>query len=818
MRFPFTAEFKSYGLALAISTAFFSVGLSQEIKPSSPLAAQELQRRRLAVEEGQMLLLKGDEAYLAGHFKDAVDAYAGATSALPDSPATMELRNSALERYAQASVEHAKSLARKGRIEEAKAVIDRVLAKDVTPNHPAAIAARNALDDPIRTNPALTAEHAKDVDQVRRLLYMADGAYDLGKFDEAKHHYNEILKIDPHNHAAARGLERVASEKTNYFQSAYKQTRAESLMELARNWELSPETNLVVPPAPVVAKDTQQSSYIPLGNKLSRIIIPKYIVENVTLLEAVDVLRARTMENDVFELVQDLKGINITVNLGDPMASPAKQILEKRFDLKLANVPVESILKYITSMTQTGFRYDDHAVTIHHRGATGGGLISRTYRVPPDFVSNLSAGATRQAAEDEDIFNTKPEKNGMLAQRMGVQEALAQQGVSFSDGASVTYNPSSNSLLVINTANNHDIIQQIIDTIVGTEPVIVSVKVTMVKVEKTILEELGFDWMLNDFGLGGGGGPGQNRGYLSGGTVGSGSAIDDFPSVPGNPAPRNPMTAGNRSGDGAFARFDLDQLLDAGASREVQQFGRAPGVIGVNGVVNDTTIALLMRGLDQKKASDILATPSVTTRSGQAASITMVKEFIYPTEYEPPELPQGVGIFDRPVFDDQGNQIGVEPVPVTPPFIPAFPSSFDTRDTGVFLEVLPTADANRQYIDVALKPVMTDFDGFVNYGTPVNFIANGTTTVLTENAILMPVFSVKKVDTSLVIADGATVVVGGLLKESLTTVHDKTPILGNLPMVGRLFQNNGTKHISTAILFFVNVELVDPTGRPYRKR
>lgn len=817
MRFPFIVDFPSCGLVLSISFALCSIGLTQEIKPSSPLAAQELQRRRVAVEEGQMLLLKGDEAYLAGHFKDAVDAYAGATSALPDSPATLELRNSALERYAQASVEHAKSLARKGRIEEAKAAIDVVLAKDVTPNHPAAIAARNALDDPIRTNPALTAEHAKNVDQVRRLLYMADGAYDLGKFDEAKQHYNEILKIDPHNHAATRGLEWVASEKTNYFQSAYKQTRAEALMELAATWELPSETSLVVPPAPVVAKDTQQSSYIPLGNKLSRIIIPKFIVENVTLLEAVDVLRARTMENDVFELVQDLKGINITVNLGDPMASPAKQILEKRFDLKLANVPVESILKYITSMTQTGFRYDDHAVTIHHRGAAGGGLISRTYRVPPDFVSNLSAGATNKT-KDEDIFNAKPEVNGMMAQRMGAQEALAQQGVSFADGASATYNPSSNTLLVINTANNHDIIQQIIDTIVSTEPVIVSVKVTMVKVEKSILEELGFDWMLNDFGLGGGSGPAPNRGYLSGGTVGSGTIIDDFPIVPGNPTPRNPLTAGNRSGDAAFARFDLDQLLGAGASRTVEQFDRGPGIIGVNGVVNDTTIAMLMRGLDQKKAADILATPSVTTRSGQAASITMVKEFIYATEYDPPELPQSIGTFNNPVFDDQGNQIGVDSVTVTPPIIPAFPSSFETRDTGVFLEVLPTADANRQYIDVALKPVMTDFDGFVNYGTPVNFVTNGTTTVLAENPILMPVFSVKKVDTSLVIADGATVVVGGLLKESVTTFHDKTPILGNLPMVGRLFQNNGTKHISTAILFFVNVELVDPTGRPYRKR
>lgn len=817
MPFPLSKELTSCSLVLTMLFGLSSTLYSQEMAPKSSPAQRELQKRRAAVEEAQILLGKGDEAYQAGNFKDAVDAYAGASSAIPDSPTTAELRNAALERYAQASVEHAKTLARKGQIEEAKAAIDVVLAKDVTPNHAGAIATRNQLDDPIQTNPALTGEHARNVDEVRRLLYLANSAYDLAKFDEAKMYFTSILKIDPHNHAAIRGLERVANVKAKYYQSASGQTRAEALMDITHSWELPIESDLVIPEAPVATEISLQASNVPLGNKLSRIIIPKFIVEDVTLSEAIDVLRVRAAENDVFELVPDLKGINITVSLGDHNGSPAKEILEKRFDLKVSNVPVEGILKYITEMTQTNFRYDDHAVTVTQRGAAGGSLISRTYRVPPDFISNLSAGASEQAAET-DVFNTKPEVNGMLARRMGAQEAFAQQGVSFPEGASVNFNATTNTLLVINTITNHDIIQQIIDTVVQTEPVIVSVKVTMVKVEKNILEELGFDWMLNDFGLGGGGSIAPNTGYLSGGTPGNGTVIDDLPLVPGNPAPRNPITAGNRSGDGAFSRFNLDQLLDAGGSRGVQEFDRAPGIVGVNGVVNNTTIQMLLRGLDQKKAADILATPSVTTRSGQAASITMVKEFMYPTEYDPPELPQSISTFDTPIFDDEGNLIGIDSVAVTPPIIPAFPTSFETRDLGVFLEVLPTADANRQYIDVALKPVMTDFDGFVNFGSPINFIANDVTTVLAQNPILMPVFSVKTVDTSMVIADGATVVIGGLLKDSVTTVNDKTPILGSLPMVGKLFQTNGIKHNSTAILFLVNVELVDPTGRPYRDR
>jgi general secretion pathway protein D len=49
-------------------------------------------------------------------------------------------------------------------------------------------------------------------------------------------------------------------------------------------------------------------------------------------------------------------------------------------------------------------------------------------------------------------------------------------------------------------------------------------------------------------------------------------------------------------------------------------------------------------------------------------------------------------------------------------------------------------------------------------------------------------------------------------------VEDKTPILGSLPILGRLFQSKASQSTSTAIIFFVNVELMDPTGRPYRER
>jgi general secretion pathway protein D len=227
--------------------------------------------------------------------------------------------------------------------------------------------------------------------------------------------------------------------------------------------------------------------------------------------------------------------------------------------------------------------------------------------------------------------------------------------------------------------------------------------------------------------------------------------------------------------------------------------------MGLTGLFSDGQVQVIMRGLSQKKGVDLMAQPSVTTRSGQAASIQLVDKFIYPTEYEPPELP-----------NSGGGSIATAIV------IPATPTAFETRDLGVSLEVLPVADANRRYVNVTLNPVITDFDGFVNYGSPINQTSTGLTgpitQVLTENQILMPIFSVRKANTNVVVADGSTIVIAGLIKDEITNVNDKTPILGDIPLVGRLFQSETKSHQSTVIMFLVNVELLDPTGRPYRDR
>ncbi len=470
---------------------------------------------------------------------------------------------------------------------------------------------------------------------------------------------------------------------------------------------------------------------------------------------------------------------------------------------------MDQILRYLTDLTGTAYRTDDFAVTIT---ALGGGsatdLISRTYRVPPDFMSNLATGVAAEGGT-EDIFNTEVTDGGLLAKRKGAQEALASQGVTFPEGASASFNPSSNTLRVVNTASNQDVIEQIVDSVARTEPVSVAVRVTMIRVQQNRLEELGYDWMLSNFGFGPDSWiPGASQLNLSGGSVGNGSPITDIDAIPGTFLPGNPVTAGNRSGDGAISSSSIDSLINAGTTAGRQSNSRAPGVLGVNGILGGAAVQTLMRGLDQKKGVDLMAQPSVTTRSGQAASIALVNEFIYPTEYEPPELPNSVG----------SGAAGGGSFPVTP----ATPTAFETRDVGINLEVLPVADADRRFVDVTLNPSVTDFDGFLNYGSPISTSSTGifgpVPQVITDNAILMPVFSTLRTNTNLIVRDGATIVIGGLLRDEIEDVQDRTPVLGNIPIVGRLFQTEARSHTSTAIMFLVSVELLDPTGRPYRDR
>ena len=807
----------------------------------SGVAQREIIRRQAAVADADKLFLEGREAYAKMDFQQAVDKYRAALSTLPEASALSDRRLSYTEHLGDASVALAQQFRKVGKYDEARTLLDGVLAPDIDPNNFAAKQELGYLDDPIRTNPALDYEHTKNIDEVRRTLYMGQGNFDLGKFDAAKQNYEDVLRVDPYNSAARRGMEKIAATKSDYYRAAYDQTRAELLMQVDQAWELSVPASLPADFDGGLGPDVRDSGGVAyITEKLRRIIIPRIDFEDTTVEEAIDFLRLRSVELDTLELDPDRKGVNFVIRRPRPSAvGGAADGLDAATadgggllgsgdpgalrinELRLRNVPLAVALKYIGDATKLRYKVDDFAVTLVPQTETGEDLFTRTFSVPPDFAASLSSGSDGAAAAgDADPFaDTGGSSAGTLTARPPIRELLLQSGILFSEGSSATLG-ASGSLLVTNTPSELDKIEQLVDAFAGQQPKQVKITTKFVEISQENNDELGFDWIVSPFGTAFG------NVTASGGTIGNAGArtAADFvqPSIPGiggSGNVRNIVTAGLRSGDQAINRNNIDAILN-NPNRTAQTANVAPGILGLTGIFSDSRLQVIMRGLSQKKGTDLMTAPSVTARSGQKATIEVIREFIYPTEYEPPELPQSVGQTGGGIIGGGGGLLGGGgggAFPVTP----ATPTAFETKNTGVTLEIEPTIGENDFVIDLRFLPEIVEFEGFINYGSPIqapstDTFGNPVNAVITENRIEMPVFSKRSVNTSLTIYDGYTVAVGGLMREDVQNVEDKVPILGDIPIIGRLFQTKGENRIKSNLIIFVTAQIIDATGRPLR--
>jgi general secretion pathway protein D len=78
--------------------------------------------------------------------------------------------------------------------------------------------------------------------------------------------------------------------------------------------------------------------------------------------------------------------------------------------------------------------------------------------------------------------------------------------------------------------------------------------------------------------------------------------------------------------------------------------------------------------------------------------------------------------------------------------------------------------------------------------------------------INQPVFNTRRINTKVLIRDGCTVVLGGLIRDDVQNINDKVPILGDLPFLGRLFQSKAVSNIKKNLLIFVTANIYRNDG------
>jgi len=142
------------------------------------------------------------------------------------------------------------------------------------------------------------------------------------------------------------------------------------------------------------------------------------------------------------------------------------------------------------------------------------------------------------------------------------------------------------------------------------------------------------------------------------------------------------------------------------------------------------------------------------------------------------------------------------------------PQDFTVQEVGVTLEVTPTVAADDS-IALNLKPKVTEFEGFVEYGG-TSVALTGGLTVTVPSGFFQPIFSTREVTTDVTVFDGATVVIGGLTREEVRSVEDKVPVLGSLPIIGAAFRSTGKSISKKSLMVFVTANLVSPGGATLR--
>ena len=93
------------GRAALLATACLITPIAARELPTAASAAQrEIDQRRIDIEEAKELIERGDQAYQAKRYADAVTAFSGARDLIPESPVTNDLRTATTRRLVLASI------------------------------------------------------------------------------------------------------------------------------------------------------------------------------------------------------------------------------------------------------------------------------------------------------------------------------------------------------------------------------------------------------------------------------------------------------------------------------------------------------------------------------------------------------------------------------------------------------------------------------------------------------------------------------------------------------------------------------------------
>lgn len=198
--------------------------------------------------------------------------------------------------------------------------------------------------------------------------------------------------------------------------------------------------------------------------------------------------------------------------------------------------------------------------------------------------------------------------------------------------------------------------------------------------------------------------------------------------------------------------------LQADGSRLNRIIGSDSEIFGTRIGVLPTDFYVRMRALSQEGRVNVRSRPQISTLNGHSATIT-----IGTTQYY---LLKSTTPLQSP------NQIVTQES-----------ERFEKIDANVSLTITPWVSASGE-VTAEILPV---------FNTPVGrFEPN-----------VPPTINTRVLESTVRLRDGETIILGGLIQDSEVTVHNKVPILGDIPLLGRLFRNRSRETIKSELVIFI---------------
>ena len=183
------------------------------------------------------------------------------------------------------------------------------------------------------------------------------------------------------------------------------------------------------------------------------------------------------------------------------------------------------------------------------------------------------------------------------------------------------------------------------------------------------------------------------------------------------------------------------------------------GVIGAAGVEGNTLFGVVLNALETDEDSNVLSTPFLTTLDNSPASILVGQEIPITT----------------------GESLGANNIN---PF-----RTFERQEVGIQLNVLPQISEG-DVIRLEIEQIVSSVSGVL-------------TTTAGEFAL-----NKREINTTVLANDGEVIILGGLLQDDEQIDVSKVPILGDIPVAGKLFQSKGKTRNKSNLMVFLRPTII----------